>query len=121
MPTTDAAPLMSALPVTFFVAGSIITIDLPSTGPMIEPADAVFANAEAMSAPATANVFSCMEISRYRERQTGMLPPPAMTGRATGTNAGGCSLAAAGAHVLVSEETRWSTMDGFAGSLLSIT
>src|SRR4051812_40845443 len=81
MPTIDAAPLMSVLLVTLRVAGSIVTMDLPSTRPMIQPACAVFAaRSDAASAPDKAIVFRCMETSRYRERQTGMLPPPAMDG-----------------------------------------
>src|ERR1043166_4378587 len=54
-----SAPLMSALPVTFFVAGSTHTRVLPSTRPMIEAADAAFAkNGAARIVPASASVFS---------------------------------------------------------------
>src|SRR5438874_2148006 len=118
MPTTDVAPLMATVPVTLRVAGSMVTMDLPSTRPMIAPACAVFtARSDAASAPVKAIVFRCMEISRSHERQTGMLPPPALTPRCTGTTADGCSLAAVAGHVLVREEAPWPMMDGFAGSL----
>src|SRR5215207_10958825 len=59
MPTTFIAPLMSALPVTFLVAGSTHTRVLPSTRPMMEAADAAFAkNGAARIVPASASVFS---------------------------------------------------------------
>src|SRR5262249_36459905 len=38
MPTSIVAPLMSTFIATFLVAGSMVTIDLPSTRPTIQPA-----------------------------------------------------------------------------------
>src|SRR5262245_61226299 len=58
------APLMSAFDVTFQLVGSIVTIDLPSTNPMIEPACAVAPSDETASTPASASVFNdaCMDM-----------------------------------------------------------
>src|SRR5690349_11756612 len=66
MPTMLLAPLMSALPVTFLVAGSTHTRVLPSTRPMIEAADAALAtNGATRIVPASASVFTAvaMDIS----------------------------------------------------------
>src|SRR5256885_11784105 len=66
MPTTFVAPLMSALPVTFLLVGSIQTSDLPSISPMMDAADAALAKIGAAKiVPASASAFSlvCMNIS----------------------------------------------------------
>src|SRR6187431_1205618 len=86
MPTTFAAPLMSALPVTFLVAGSTHTRVLPSTRPMIEAADAAFArNGAARIVLASASVFSpvFMEFSclLYDDRAGGDLRVPVHAAR----------------------------------------
>src|SRR4029077_11787448 len=92
MPTTDAAPLISALAVTLRVAGSMVTMDLPSIRPTIEPACALFAaRSDAASGPAKAIVFRCMEVSRSHERQVREAAPPAMTGAATGLGRSRCA------------------------------
>ncbi len=55
---------MSALVATLRVAGSIVTIDLPSTRPTIQPAAwaPVLTNAEAASAPARVKSFICLNM-----------------------------------------------------------
>src|SRR5262245_29117061 len=63
MPMMLLAPLMSALAVTLRVAGSMVTMDLPSTRPMIQPASAETVKHDAASAPSRAVVVNlrCME------------------------------------------------------------
>src|SRR5262245_15059724 len=87
MPMMLVAPLMSALAVTLRVAGSIVTIDLPSTSPMIEPASAETAKQDAASRPRRAVFVTLRDMEslpvnrllRCREAS-----PPAVTGRVTG-------------------------------------
>src|SRR5262245_55377837 len=59
-----AAPLMLALAVTLRVAGSMVTMVLPSTSPMIQPASAAVATKEdAASAPAMVRDFIVLSIA----------------------------------------------------------
>ena len=55
---------MSAFEATLRVAGSMVTIDLPSTSPTIQPAAwaPVAAKADAASAPASASSFICLNM-----------------------------------------------------------
>src|SRR5215510_11276826 len=59
MPSSGPEPLTSALDVTLRLAGSIVTIDLPSTRPMIQPAAwAPVATAlDATTAPVSTSTF----------------------------------------------------------------
>src|SRR5262245_65927849 len=59
MPTSGAEPLTSTLDVTLRLAGSIVTIDLPSTRPMIQPAAwaPVAATLDATTTPVSTNTF----------------------------------------------------------------
>ena len=59
MPASGPAPLTSTLDATLRLAGSMVTIDLPSTRPMIHPAAwaPVATKLEAASAPASAITF----------------------------------------------------------------
>jgi hypothetical protein len=64
MPMIIPAPLMSALDATLRVAGSMVTIDLPSTSPTIQPAASapVVTKADAASAPASVSSFICLNM-----------------------------------------------------------
>src|SRR5436190_10247411 len=59
IPSKGPAPLTSAVDVTLRLAGSMVTIDLPSTRPTIQPADwaLVAVKADAPSALASASTF----------------------------------------------------------------
>src|SRR5262245_15246066 len=59
MPTSGPEPLTSTLDVTLRLAGSMVTIDLPSTRPMIQPAAwaPVAAALDATTAPVSTSTF----------------------------------------------------------------
>ena len=86
MPMIMPAPLMSALDATLRVAGSMVTIDLPSTSPTIQPAAwaPVVTKADAASAPASVSSFIClnMEVAPFM-----MVDMSGTTQRAPATNA----------------------------------
>src|SRR5262245_16093385 len=60
MARIEAAPLTSTLEATLRLIGSMVTIDLPSTRPTIQPAAwaELAANDDAISAPAMVSVFA---------------------------------------------------------------
>src|SRR5215467_14961190 len=62
MARIEAAPLTSTFEATLRLIGSMVTIDLPSTSPTIQPAACaeVAANDDAISAPARVSVFAAV-------------------------------------------------------------
>src|SRR5262249_43035497 len=64
MARIEAAPLTSTLETTLRLMASMVTIDLPSTRPTIQPAAcaALAANVDASSAPASVRVFAVLNI-----------------------------------------------------------
>src|SRR6266851_6924103 len=73
IPMIAAAPLISALDATLRVAGSIVTIDLPSTSPTIQPAASApeVTNADAATAPARVSSLICLNME-VRSRCDGL-------------------------------------------------
>src|SRR5712672_655700 len=62
MPSRVAAPLILAVCVTLRLFGSIVTIDLPSTRPMMEAACAEEATKEVVTAPASRIVLKVLNM-----------------------------------------------------------
>src|SRR5262245_28114457 len=82
MPTSGPEPFTSTLDVTLRLAGSIVTIDLPSTRPMIQPAAwAPVATAlDATTAPVSTSTFILANMGvaplQWSEDAGGEAPPP---------------------------------------------
>ena len=90
MPRIGPAPLMSTFDATLRVAGSMVTIDLPSTSPTIQPAAwaPVAMKADAASAPASVTSFICLimevaPVGLVLENRTSTARVPRRSGAAT--------------------------------------